>query len=67
MSVEEVVGLFGIPDTNENGERLVQQCVERGLMVGNTYSKKRKFTKYTWVSEIKDTYVQCADQYVIQG
>ena len=51
---EGVVGKFGVPGINENGECLVEMCVERGLIVGNTWFDKKLIHKYTWERENGD-------------
>ena len=47
--VEGVTGKFGMPDVNDSGERLLEMCMERELVVGNTRFKKKRINKYTWV------------------
>ena len=47
--VEDVIGKFGVPGRNESGEELVGMCLERGLVIGNTWFKKKDINKYTWV------------------
>ena len=47
--VEGVIGKFGVPGVNESGERLIEMCVERELVIGNTMFKKKKINKYTWI------------------
>ena len=47
--VEGVTGKFGVPDVNDSGERLLEMCMERELVVGNTRFKKKRINKYTWV------------------
>ena len=42
-----VVGRHGVKGVNENGERLIEMCCERRLIVGNTWFEKRPFQKYT--------------------
>ena len=46
-----VVGKYGVPGVNENGESLVEMCVERRMIVGNTWFDKRLINKYTWSRE----------------
>ena len=50
--VEGVIGEFGVPGVNENGEKLVDLCIERELVIGNTWFKKRDIHKYTWESGV---------------
>jgi len=49
-----VVGKFGVPGINENGECLVEMCAERGLICGNTWFQKKMIHKYTWEREHGD-------------
>merc|ERR1712002_118694 len=44
---EGVTVKYGVPDVNENGERLVEVCAERRMSVGNTWFQKRLCQKYT--------------------
>ena len=44
---EGVLGRYGVPGMNENGERLVEVCTERRLIVGNTWFQKKLIAKYT--------------------
>ena len=48
----EVLGPFGIDGINENGERMVEMCESRGLIIGNTWFKKKSIHKMTWVSGV---------------
>ena len=48
-----ITGVFGIPGENDNGRRVMEFCAERGLCVGNTYSKHRSLHKYTRVARVK--------------
>ncbi|WP_340581677.1 hypothetical protein, partial [Klebsiella pneumoniae] len=43
---EGVVGNFRLPVVNENGEHLIELCIERGLVIGNTYFKKKRINMY---------------------
>ena len=47
--VEGVVGKYGVPGENESGERLLDMCVERELVIGNSLFKKKEINKYTWI------------------
>lgn len=51
VPVEGVVGKYGVPGINENGERLIRLCMERELVVGNTWYEKKLKHKYTWVRQ----------------
>ena len=44
---EGVVGKYGVPGVNENGERLVEVCAERKMIIGNTWFQKKLIHKYT--------------------
>ena len=46
--VDEVVGKWGVPGKNENGEWLVDVCAERGLFLANTFFQHKMIHKYTW-------------------
>ena len=46
--VVNVVGKFGVPGRNESGEKLIEVCMERELVIGNTRFKKKLKHKYTW-------------------
>ena len=45
---EGVVGKFGVPGRNTNGDMLVGMCVERELLIGNTWFEKKLIHKYTY-------------------
>ena len=47
--VEGVVGKYGVPGENESGKRLLYMCVEQELVVGNSFFKKKRINKYTWI------------------
>ena len=44
---EGVLGKYGVPGVNENGERLVEVCTERRMIIGNTWFQKKLIHKYT--------------------
>ncbi len=46
--VMDVVGKWGIPGKNENGEWLVDVCAERGLFLTNTFFQHKNIHRYTW-------------------
>ncbi len=46
--VMNVVGKWGIPGKNENGEWLVDACTERGLFLANTFFQHKNMHRYTW-------------------
>ena len=43
-----IVGKWGVPGVNENGECLVDLCSERGLFLSNTYFEHKLIHRYTW-------------------
>jgi integral membrane sensor domain MASE1 len=47
--VEVVIGNFGVPVVNWAGRRIVQFCKDAGLLAGNTWFKKKRVNKYTWL------------------
>ena len=47
----EVVGKFGVPGVNENGECFFDLCKERSMIVGSTWFEKKLINKYTWERE----------------
>lgn len=53
--VEGVTGKFGVPGMNDSGEFLFSMCIEKGIVVGNTFFKRRKAHKHTWVSGVDET------------
>ena len=47
--VKGVTGKFGVPEVNDSGERLLDMCMERELVIGNTWFRKKRINKFTWV------------------
>ncbi len=47
--VENVVSRYGVPGRNESGRKLLDMCMERELVIGNSLFQKRGKNKYTWV------------------
>ena len=43
-----VIGRFGDPALNENGQYLLQLCCSHGLCIMNTFLQHRDVHKYTW-------------------
>jgi len=43
-----IVGKWGVPGVNENGECLVDLCSERGLFLSNTFFEHKMIHRYTW-------------------
>lgn len=50
QSNETVVGNYGYGARNERGQKLVDFCNENGLLIMNTFFKKRAGKKWTWLS-----------------
>ena len=48
VPVPGVVGRYGVPGRNESGERMLEMCVEREMVVMNTWFEKKNIHKYTW-------------------
>ena len=46
--IEGIVGKWGVPGMNENGEYLVDVCAERGLFLANTFFEHKMIHRYTW-------------------
>ena len=46
--VDDIVGKWGVPGVNENGECLVDLCSERGLFLSNTFFEHKLIHRYTW-------------------
>ena len=40
-----------MPGRNDSGERMIGMCVEREVVIGNTYFEKKEIYKYTWVRQ----------------
>ena len=45
-----VTGKFGLGIQNEAGQRLIEFCQEKTLVIANTIFQKHKSTLYTWTS-----------------
>ena len=45
--IEEIVGQYGVPGRNVNGERLLEVRAEQELVVGNSMFRKKYVYKYT--------------------
>ena len=43
-----ITGRHGVPGVNTSGERLIEMCLERELMIANSMFKKKDICKYTW-------------------
>jgi hypothetical protein len=51
MKMEGVIVMFGVPGQNWAGERMVEFRAESGLIVENTWFKKKLVNKYTWLRD----------------
>ncbi|CAK1604149.1 unnamed protein product, partial [Parnassius mnemosyne] len=48
LGYERILGTFGDESINENGESLLAVCVEKNLVVTNTFFHHKKIHTYTW-------------------
>ena len=58
--VQGVIGDYGVPGRNENGEWMVDWCMQYEMAVCNTFFKKRDVHKYTWVRKVRGEIVESA-------
>ena len=49
-----ITGAFGVPGENDNGRKVVEFCIEKGLCMGYIYFKDRILHKYTRVARGHD-------------
>ena len=47
-AIDGITGKFGVPGVNENGERVVDFCADRGMCIANTHFRHKDIHKYTW-------------------
>lgn len=52
MVTEDITGEYWIRGVNENEEKLFQLCAGRGVVIGNSWFKRRYIQKYKWVSGV---------------
>ena len=45
-----LIGKFGLGIWNETGQRLIEFCQEKALVIGNTLFQQNKRRLYTWTS-----------------
>ena len=60
VPVGGVIGNHGVPGRNESGEELIGLCMERELIVGNTWFRKKRINKYTWERVVRGEVVERA-------
>ena len=49
-----IIGALGVPRGIDNGRRVIDICLERGLSVSNTYFEHKSYHKYTRVARGQD-------------
>ena len=54
-TLENTVGRYGLGDTNERGERLIEFCQQHNLVITNTWFQQHPRRLYTWQSPDKET------------
>ena len=52
--VPGIVGKWGVPGTNENGNYLVDVCAERRLFLANTCFEHKMIHRFTWGRKVGD-------------
>jgi len=50
VGYEACMGKEGVGERNDNGQRLVDVCMENGLVIGGTIFKHKNIHKLSWVS-----------------
>ena len=50
QEIHEVTGKFGLGIQNEAGQRLIEFCQEKTLVIPNTLFQQHKRRLYTWIS-----------------
>lgn len=58
--VEGIVGKFGVPGIDDNGERLLEMCDDQELVVGNTLFEKKEVNRYTWIRKVEGRVIDWA-------
>ncbi|XP_076029115.1 uncharacterized protein LOC143017963 [Oratosquilla oratoria] len=46
--IEDIIGAFGIGDSNPDGERIVEFCIRNQMAIMNTFFNHRPEHKWTW-------------------
>ena len=46
--IEDIIGAFGIGDSNPDGERIVEFCIRNQMVIMNTFFNHRPEHKWTW-------------------
>ena len=50
QEIPGVTGKFGLGEQNEAGQRLIEFCQEKALVIANTLFQQHKRRLYTWTS-----------------
>ena len=58
QDIEHIMGRYGIPCENENGQLVIELCGKHGLLIGGMVFSHRDCHKVTWVSPDKDNQVE---------
>ena len=56
--IEGVISNIEVLEVNENGEKLVDLCMEKGKREGRAFFKKKDIHKFAWVSGVDDSTVE---------
>ena len=51
---DKITGPYGLADRNANGEKLIELCKEKELMIADTWFEQRTKNRHTWVSPGED-------------
>ena len=50
QEIPGVTGKFGLGTRNEAGQRLIESCQKKALVIANTFFQQHKRRLYTWTS-----------------